>query len=80
MNAEKSKTIIEEHAAQLMEHFDTVQIFCTQYDSVSGKTTVLNTGAGNFFARLGQVNEWKAFQEEGAREDMRTQMKSQDDL
>ena len=58
MNNEEKRYIIEKYCAQLMEHFDTVQIFVTEYRGEMGNTLGLEVGAGNWFARLGQVGSW----------------------
>ncbi len=47
---------LKAHTAMLMEHFDSVQIFCTR---CNGDGTVSATfGGGNWYARKGQVDEW----------------------
>ena len=50
--------MVENQVSVLSEMFDTVQIFCSRYDSQSGETTVCCSGTGNFYARLGQIEEW----------------------
>lgn len=43
----------------LMEHFDCVQIFVSQNaEGEHGGTVHHNYGAGNWFARYGQVRQW----------------------
>lgn len=54
--------IIKRHAAQLAEHFDSVQVFATR-KSEDG-TVNAQWGEGNWFARFGQVRAWLV-QEEG---------------
>jgi hypothetical protein len=49
---------IDDAVAVLSEHYDTVQIFVTRYDSQSGETMNLESGTGNWFARRGQVDDW----------------------
>ena len=50
--------LVRRHIAQLAEHFDTVQIFCTKSE---GKNTVQwKDGVGNWYARYGQVSAWLA--------------------
>ena len=57
-----------EHSDQLAEHFDTVQIFCTRHEAGKEDGTVaVNQGAGNWFARVGQVKEWIVKKDEEAR-------------
>jgi len=55
----------------LMEHFDTVQIFVTRLDSERDGTVNVNIGAGNWFARFGQVCEWTTKQNERTRDNVR---------
>ena len=40
--------------------FDSVQLFVSSYDPISGTTTHLDHGEGNIFARSGQVSRWVA--------------------
>jgi len=47
---------ISGHCAKLMEHFDTVEIFVTKHDKEG--TLSLAKGDGNWYARIGQINEW----------------------
>lgn len=42
----------------LREHCDTVQLFVSRYDEVSGHTQCASYGSGNYFARHGQVRLW----------------------
>jgi len=48
-------------AAQIAEHFDTVQIFCTK--KVPDGTNVHTWGDGNWYARYGQIKEWVIYTE-----------------
>lgn len=51
--------VLKSHAAQLGEHFDTVQIFVTRHDPSKDDGTVSAfEGTGNWFARYGQVRNW----------------------
>lgn len=50
--------ILKKHVAQLMEHFDTVQIFCTRHSPELDGTVRVQWGGGNYYARYGQVNRW----------------------
>jgi len=59
--------IVHNAAAQLMEHFDAVQIFVTRYDSKDG-TVQINHGRGNYYARRGQVDWWRTIEDEDCRE------------
>lgn len=50
---------IEKALEVLSEHFDTVQIFCTRYDSGEENGTVnISRGVSHWFARYGQVCDW----------------------
>ena len=42
----------------LRERFDTVQIFCTRHDPITGVTCREHMGAGDWFARFGVVQMW----------------------
>lgn len=57
------------HITALMEHFDTVQIFCTRYDSDDGGTVNVASGKGNYFARKGHIEQWLEGEEEGDEEE-----------
>lgn len=52
----------------LIEHFDSVQIFCTRHEpEEEGGTIHAAWGAGNWFARFGQISEWMVKQDETTR-------------
>jgi hypothetical protein len=51
---EKLKTICDE----LYPYFDTVQILCTKHEGNGIGTTQMNYGVGNWFARIGQAQDW----------------------
>lgn len=55
MTPDQQSDILEKIAADLMEHFDSVEIICTVYDSEHGRSAVINRGSGNYFARLGSI-------------------------
>jgi hypothetical protein len=44
-------------AADLMRHFDSVQIFVTRQEPCKN-TLAFSIGSGNWYARFGQVQEW----------------------
>ena len=48
---------IEAALATLVEHFDTVQIFCTRHEAPEGTIQIMR-GRGNWFARYGQLVEY----------------------
>lgn len=54
--------LLKKAAGQLMEHFDTVQIFVTKQCDGADGTVNANWGCGNWFARYGQVNGWLIYQ------------------
>lgn len=65
--------IIEVHVNQLMEHFDTVQIFVTRHEPATLNGTVrADLGGGNWYARYGQAKEWLVIQDERAKQTERT--------
>ena len=55
---DREHRIIQNHAAMLMEHFDCVQIFASKHKGETVGTITFNHGAGNYFARFGQVEKW----------------------
>lgn len=56
--------LLQSHAAQLGEHFDSVHIFCTKQNGTNATTVNVDTGLGNFYAQLGQVQEWLCIQQQ----------------
>ena len=52
---------------QLAEHYDTVHVFATRYNPHEGTTMTVNKGCGNYYARMGQVQEWMVKNNEEAR-------------
>lgn len=50
--------LLKKHVKELMHHFDSVQIVCTQHWPDREATLKLNHGAGNVFARIGSVEQW----------------------
>ncbi len=61
---ESDRQMVEEAAAKLMENFDSVRIFVTKHDGGREATAAFDTGAGNFYAQLGQVSEWLCIQKQ----------------
>jgi len=55
---DKDLDLLERHTKQLMEHFDTVQIFCTKHNGGEDRTVTAHFGNGNWFARYGQIELW----------------------
>jgi hypothetical protein len=65
---EAAKKIVKKAVADLSEHFDSVQVFCSRYvGGEDGGTLPVVEGRGNWFARFGQTFEWVEFGREGAR-------------
>ena len=54
---ESSLAMLEGHASQIMEHFDTVQIIATRHNPETG-TGLAHVGRGNHYARVGACREW----------------------
>lgn len=63
--------MLEQHAQKLVEHFDSVQIFCTRNSPDLNGTVHIGYGRGNYFARLGQIRAWLIKEDEGFRVDIR---------
>ena len=72
MTSEQDRDIavVQQHLDQLIEHFDSVQIFATRGQG-DGNTGYVHLGAGNFYANYGAVREWMIRQDEMARMDAR---------
>lgn len=66
--------LVDLHAAQLAEHFDSVRIFCTKHNS-DGKgdsaTHGFSKGRGNYYAQEGQIREWLTVMNEETRVNQR---------
>lgn len=58
------KKRVSDAATALAEHFDSVQVFVTVHSGGSENTMSYECGVGNFYARLGQINEWLAMQDQ----------------
>ena len=61
--AERFQKILRSHVAQLMEHFDSVEVVVTKYDSENERTYKGNRGGGNWYANYGACKEWVQEQE-----------------
>lgn len=66
MDRETEMKMVEKAANELSEHFDSVQIFVSRYDSEDGTVNITN-GIGNWYARYGHVKEWCVKSEERTR-------------
>jgi hypothetical protein len=72
---DRAVEIIDTHVNKLAEHFENVQIFCSR-QTIGGEYTFgMQRGAGNVYARQGQVREWLVAKEEEARIESREQAK-----
>lgn len=49
--------ILANHAAQIMEHFDSVVIICTKVDNAEGETARVMCEKGNWYANAAAVLE-----------------------
>jgi hypothetical protein len=59
--------IIEQHCAELMEHCDACRIFVSRNDSGKQETAGNTTGGGNYYAQLGQIEQWLISQRQHVR-------------
>lgn len=77
---ENQQALLEKFVQQLIEHFDSVQIFVTIQESegTDMATLQLNSGAGNWYARFGQVHEWLISHKHRIRLHVEQQLKDQD--
>jgi hypothetical protein len=66
--------MLTKHVNDLSEFFDSVHIFCSRHESNDTGTINANRGAGNWFARYGQIKEWILKQEEASRVNARNSM------
>lgn len=66
--SKKQLALVQAHVAQLGEHFDTVQIFCTKHEpGLLDGTINIGLGSGNIFARIGQCSLWVEMQKQFTR-------------
>jgi hypothetical protein len=64
----KELEAIKKHASELGEYYDAVSIFVSQHEEGEERGTVhLNSGCGNYFARVGHVRDWLIKEEEATR-------------
>lgn len=70
-NEDRHMKVLKSHTAQLMEHFDNVQIFATRQNNDDDTTITAHFGGGNWYARYGHVREWVTREEERARANVR---------
>lgn len=71
---DKDMERVQTAANQLMEHFDSVQIFVTRHEEAEHQGTInINLGSGNYFTRSGHVREWVIKQDQKARQEVSDQ-------
>lgn len=63
--------LVKQHTQNLMEHFESVQIFVTRCEPDRDGTVHVAYGQGNFFARLGHIDAWLVKEKEFLRIDAR---------
>lgn len=57
--ADEDMNRLKKAAAELGEHFDSVQIFATRHEpALTTGTIAAHHGVGSYYARYGQVREW----------------------
>ena len=49
---------LDQKLAELMEHFDTVQIIVTRHNKATDITNMMAKGAGNMYARVCSMEAW----------------------
>jgi len=59
---------VDSELSKMIERFDSVQIFVTRHSGEADNTAAYETGGGNFYARLGQISEWLAIQDQYQRQ------------
>lgn len=85
-DTDEDLSLLKRHISQLMEHFDSVEIFVTRQepDSLSaehprGITSATHSGDGNWYARFGQINEWLIQERERIADHFRRDQDEEDD-
>ena len=64
-DSQQARELVDKAVSQLGEHFDSVRIFVTkQLDDGSTNTRAIDSGAGNFYAQLGQIREFIVIQDQ----------------
>jgi len=67
MSEEQIQALLDKHASELGEHFESVQIIVTTHEGSEGISGMASSGAGSFHARLGAVREWSIAQDQYVR-------------
>jgi hypothetical protein len=55
---DRQLAVLRSHCIQLTEHFDSVQIIVTSYDTGEDRTRKGSYGMGNWYANYGACKEW----------------------
>jgi hypothetical protein len=63
--------VLDGHAIQLYEHFDSVRIIVTKFRPDSDDTICGGSGAGDFYAQLGAARDWLATNDSRTRHEAR---------
>lgn len=58
MSQDELQKLVDDHVAQLLEHFDSVTILVTAHGGVPAETAGYVSGGGNYYARIGKAKEW----------------------
>lgn len=62
------ESILKKHVMALGEHFETVQVFVSNYETGGeGNTVAYRDGTGNFHARMNQCRQWIVRNDEATR-------------
>jgi hypothetical protein len=75
---EEKQELIQSLIESITDRFDTIQVFTTSHNRETGDTTYIGMGTGNFYARIGQVDEWARMQKEIIREKAKQIAESED--
>ncbi len=65
---QEESELIQSLIESISDRFDTIQVFTTSHNPDTGETTHIAMGTGNFYARIGQIDEWVRMQKEIVRE------------
>jgi len=65
------EALLEKHAAELSEHFDSVMIFVTRVEA--NLTRSLHHGEGNWCTHYGQIIDWIKAEDERRRQEIRSE-------
>lgn len=77
MTREEAFAFVQGHMAALSEHFEAVQIFASRCDGE--KTESIHVGAGNWYARMGMVQDFMVKENAIARREAIAQSEDDDE-